>query len=84
VIVTGRAEAEPMLSLMEALRTYQRGEASAMWCAHAAGLSFWEFLDEMKAHDVPFVTDEDLLREQIDELMASLAKSRATGERKMP
>jgi hypothetical protein len=69
---------EKPMSLEAALRTYQRQEASAQWCAHAAGLSLWEFLDEMKAHNVPFVTDEDSLWEQLAEFRASL-DSRPSG-----
>jgi hypothetical protein len=61
-----------MMSLKAALRTYQLREASAQWCAHAAGLSLWEFLDEMKAHGVPFMPDQDSLWEQLNEFRASL------------
>ena len=63
----------------EALLQYQRGQASAQAAAHWAGVSLWEFLDEMKAHGVPFRTDEDLLREQIGEFRAALRKERGHG-----
>jgi hypothetical protein len=66
-----------MMSLKAALRTYQLREASAQWCAHAAGLSLWEFLDEMKAHGVPFMPDQDSLWEQLNEFRASLDARRA-------
>jgi predicted HTH domain antitoxin len=66
----------------EAVLEYQRGEASAWAAARGAGLSLWEFLDELKARGVPFRTDEELLREQLAELRASLAKERAHGPRR--
>ncbi len=82
--MAGADEGEPLMRLEDALRTYQRGGASAQWCAHAAGLSLWEFLDDMKAHGVPFVTDEDLLWEQLGELRASLDARSAADRRRTP
>jgi predicted transcriptional regulator len=52
----------------EAVRRYQRGGASAWFCARSAGVNLLVFLDELKARGVPFRTDEDLLREQLEEL----------------
>ncbi len=66
----------------EALLQYQRGEASAQAAAHGAGLSLWQFLDEMKAHGVPFRTDEEWFREQLIEFRASLRKERGHGRRR--
>lgn len=53
----------------EAVRRYQRGPASAWACARGAGVNLLVFLDELKARGVPFRTDEDLLREQVEELL---------------
>lgn len=66
----------------EALLEYQRGDASAAAAAHGAGLSLWQFLDEMKARGVPFRTDEDLLREQLAEFRKALPKEPAHGRRR--
>lgn len=57
----------------EAIRRYQRGGASAWFCAGRAGINFLVFLDELKARGVPFRTDEDLLREQLEELRRARA-----------
>lgn len=53
----------------EAVRKYQRGGASAWFCARGAGVNLLVFLDELKVRGVPFRTDEDLLREQVEELI---------------
>ncbi len=53
----------------DAVLEYQRGEASAWAAARGAGLSLWQFLDVLKARHVPFRTDEDLLRSQVEELL---------------
>jgi predicted transcriptional regulator len=55
----------------EAVRRYQRGGASAWFCARGAGVNLLVFLDELKARGVPFRTDEDLLREQLEELRSA-------------
>lgn len=66
----------------EAISEYQRGEASAWAAARGAGLSLWEFLDELKARSVPFRIDEDQLRQQVDELVATRLQERASGRRR--
>ena len=53
----------------EAVVAYQKGRASAWKAARAARLPLAEFLDELKRRGVPFRTDEDLLREQAEELL---------------
>jgi len=45
---------------------YQRGEVSMARAAHDAGVSQWQFLDEMKRRGVPFRTDEELLERQLE------------------
>ena len=59
----------------EAVRRYQRGGASAWFCARGAGINLLVFLDELKARGVPFRTDEDLLEDQLEE------RRRARGRR---
>lgn len=66
----------------DAVLAYQRDEASAWAAARGAGLSLWQFLDELKARRVPFRTDEDLLREQAVELMQSAGKGGSRGRRR--
>lgn len=58
----------------DAVLQYQREEASAWAAARGAGLSLWQFLDELKARRVPFRTDEELLRSQVEELLRGPAK----------
>jgi predicted HTH domain antitoxin len=66
----------------EAVLQYQRGEASFGGAAHQAGISLWEFLDELKARGVPFRTDEDLMREQLAEFREKLEKEHTHGRRR--
>lgn len=56
------------LAMDRALREYQGGRITAMRAAHEAGVTLWEFLDELKRRGLWFYTDEDLLREQIEAL----------------
>jgi len=39
--------------------------------ARSAGVPLAEFIDELKRREVPFRTDENLLREQVQELLRS-------------
>jgi len=55
--------------LDEAVAQYQKGRVSAWYCAREARVSFAEFLDELKQRGIPFRTDEDLLREQVEALV---------------
>jgi predicted HTH domain antitoxin len=55
--------------LDEAVAEYQKGRASAWKAARGARVSLAEFLDELKRRGVPFRTDEDLLREQVEALV---------------
>jgi len=53
----------------EGVAEYQKGRASAWKSARGARVSLAEFLDELKRRGVPFRTDEDLLREQVEALI---------------
>lgn len=53
--------------LEEALGKYQRGESSAWQCASEAGLTLWEFLDQLKKRDIYFRTDEIELEQALKE-----------------
>jgi predicted HTH domain antitoxin len=55
--------------LDEGIAEYQKGRSSAWKCARGARVSLAEFLDELKRRGVPFRTDEDLLREQVEALI---------------
>jgi predicted HTH domain antitoxin len=55
--------------LDEAVRAFQKGRASAWKAARSARVPLAEFIDELKARGVPFRTDEDLLRDQVEELL---------------
>jgi len=66
----------------DAVLEYQRGDASAWAAARGAGLSLWQFLDELKARRVPFRTDEDLLRAQAEELLSEKPKGVTSGRRR--
>lgn len=55
--------------LYEAVLTYQKGLASAWKSARSARVPLAEFIDELKRRGVPFRTDEDLLKEQVEELL---------------
>jgi predicted HTH domain antitoxin len=57
------------LLLDEAVLAYQKGRASAWKAARSAGTPLAEFIDELKRRGVPFRTDEDLLKEQVEELL---------------
>ncbi len=66
----------------DAVRQYQREEASAWAAARGAGLSLWQFLDELKARHVPFRTDEELLRSQVEELLRRPAEGARPARRR--
>src|SRR5947209_5794685 len=51
-----------------ALRDYEGGRITAMKAARDAGVTLWEFLDELKRRGQWFRTDEETLREQIEAL----------------
>jgi predicted HTH domain antitoxin len=55
--------------LDEAVTLFQKGRASAWYCARDARVSLAEFLDELKRRGVPFRTDVDLLRSQVEALV---------------
>lgn len=57
------------LLLDEAVLAYQKGRASAWKAARSARVPLAEFIDELKRRGVAFRTDEDLLREQVEELL---------------
>jgi predicted HTH domain antitoxin len=57
------------LLLDEAVLAYQKGRASAWKAARSARVPLAEFIDELKRRGVPFRTDEDLLKEQVEELL---------------
>jgi len=57
------------LLLDEAVMAYQKGRVSAWKAARSARVPLAEFIDELKRRGVPFRTDEDLLREQVEELL---------------
>ena len=57
------------LLLDEAVAAYQKGRASAWKAARSAQTPLAAFIDELKRRGVPFRTDEDLLKEQVEELL---------------
>ena len=56
------------LDMERAVRAYEGGRITAMRAARDAGVTLWEFLDELKRRGAWFHTDEDTLREQLEAL----------------
>jgi predicted transcriptional regulator len=56
------------LAMESAMDEYERGGVTAWGAARRAGVSLWEFLDELKRRGKWFRTDEEHLREQIEAL----------------
>lgn len=56
------------MSVEEALEAYARGGITAMRAARMAGITLWEFLDELRRRGLGLRTDEDHLLAQIEGL----------------
>ena len=55
--------------LDDALMAYNRGQYSAWLAASKAGISLWEFLDELSKRNMKFMTDEKELERALRELI---------------
>ncbi|MEK6954187.1 MAG: UPF0175 family protein [Candidatus Micrarchaeota archaeon] len=53
------------MKIKVALREYQKGYLTAWAAAAKAGVSLWEFLDELKRHNIYFATSQEVLREML-------------------
>lgn len=56
------------IAVEHAIRRYQRGGVTAWKAARDAEISLWELLAALERRDLWFRTDEETLREQIEEL----------------
>jgi predicted HTH domain antitoxin len=56
------------LLLDEAVSRYERGELSSGSAAESAGISIPEFVEELLMRRLPFLTDEDGIRADLDVL----------------
>lgn len=54
------------LSIDAAVEEYQRGGITAWSAAGQAGVTLWEFLDELKRRDLWFRTDEESLLDELE------------------
>jgi predicted transcriptional regulator len=56
------------ISIDEAVEAYLKGGITAMRAARMAGVTLWEFLDELQRRGLGLRTDEDALRAQVEGL----------------
>ncbi len=61
--------------LDEALSQYVRAELSAGAAAEWAGVSYIEFLDELRARKLPFLVDNEGIAEELSEFKARVKAS---------
>jgi len=65
-VTTFRSDNE--IKLEDALKEYQSNKITAWKASEEAGISLWEFLDELKIRGLSFKTSEEDLKEMLNEL----------------